>query len=236
MQTRFLEEAGLTRTEAKVYLVLLELGSALAGKITEKSGIHRRSVYDAIERLIEKGLVSYVIKNNRKHFEAVEPKRLLQIMEEREDNIKSILPELELKRKYAEEKQETTFFKGKQALKTIFDDQITTKKEILVFGAATNAYDIIKYYFPRYDNLRVKYKIPVKAIFNTKPEKRIPLSEIRYLPKQYGSHAATNIYGNNVAIILWSEEPFAILIKNRQIADGYRNYFELMWKVARKKY
>jgi sugar-specific transcriptional regulator TrmB len=236
MQENLLEEVGLTRIEAKVYIILLELGSALAGKITEKSGIHRRSVYDALERLLEKGLVSYVTTNNRRYFEAVEPKRLLQIIEERKDNLKSILPELELKRKYAEEKQETTFFKGKQALKTLFDSQIATRKEILIFGAATNAYKIIKYYFSRYDTLRVKYKIPVKAIFNTKLERIIPLSKIRYLPRQYSSHAATNIYGDNVAIILWSEEPLAILIKNKEIAAGYRQYFKLMWKVAKKKY
>src|SRR3989344_5601969 len=101
MNETFLEDAGLTKTEAKIYLALLELGPSLAGEITKKSGIHRRSVYDAIERLIEKGLVSYMKTNNRKYFEAVKPDRLLDILREKEENIKSIIPELELKYKFS---------------------------------------------------------------------------------------------------------------------------------------
>ena len=54
---------GLTNTEAKIYVTLIDLGRAQAGIISRKSGIHRRSVYDALERLIEKGLVSYIKEN-----------------------------------------------------------------------------------------------------------------------------------------------------------------------------
>ena len=66
MNTEYLEELGLTNAEAKIYIALLELGSSQAGKITEKTGIHRRTVYDAIERLIEKGLISYIKQNNNR--------------------------------------------------------------------------------------------------------------------------------------------------------------------------
>ena len=46
--------------------------------------------------------------------------------------------------------------------------------------------------------------------------------------------AATNIYSDKVAIILWSKEnPFAILIKQREIAEAYRNYFEMLWKTCK---
>ena len=59
-----LEKAGLTKIESKVYLSLLDLGPSLAGQISKHSGIHRRSVYDALDRLAEKGLISYIVKNN----------------------------------------------------------------------------------------------------------------------------------------------------------------------------
>ena len=51
-----LHHIGLTGTEAKIYLVLLDLGKAQAGVLSRKTGIHRRSIYDALDRLIEKGL------------------------------------------------------------------------------------------------------------------------------------------------------------------------------------
>ena len=83
-----LQEADLTGNEAKIYLALLELGSALAGEITKKSGINRTNVYDALDRLIEKGIVSYVITANRKYFEATNPERIISYLEEKENAIK----------------------------------------------------------------------------------------------------------------------------------------------------
>src|SRR3990167_2347637 len=81
---KILENLGLTALEAKVYLTLLDLGPSLAGLITRKSGIHRRSVYDALERLIQKGLVGYIVNNNRKYFEAANPERLSELVKEKE--------------------------------------------------------------------------------------------------------------------------------------------------------
>ena len=239
MDLSLLEEVGLTKTEAKIYSTLLDSGSALAGAIAQKAGIHRRSVYDALERLIEKGLVSFITRNNRKWFEAASPNHLLHILDEKRDNIKDIIPEMEAKLKMAKELQETTFFKGKQALKTVFDDQIDTGKDIWVIGASVSAYGTVKYYFPHYDKRRVEKKIRARIIFDESARKekylgKVPLSEIRFLPKKYNNPIAINIYGDKVAIVMWTDEPAAILIRNREVADGYRKYFDLMWSIAKR--
>ena len=63
---------------------------------------------------------------------------------------------------------------------------------------------------------------------------KIPLADIRYIPEKYASPVAVNIYGDKTAIILWAKEPIAIVIKNQEIAEGYRNYFEIMWKIGKK--
>jgi sugar-specific transcriptional regulator TrmB len=225
------EEAGLTRVEAKVYLSVLELGSGLAGAITRHCGIQRRSVYDALERLIEKGLVSFVTTNNRKHFQAADPKRLSEICHERLNRVDHVLPELSLRYTMSKEKQETTFFKGKQALKTVFDDQLASGREVLVIGASSFAYQIVRFYFEKYDRQRVQKNIFVRAIFSERIRRKIPKAQIRYLPG-FHSHAAINVYGTKVAIILWTESPFAILINNREIAESYRKHFELLWGIA----
>jgi len=237
MEKRFLEEAGLTRGEADVYTSLLELGQSLAGDIAEKSGMHRRSVYDSLYRLMEKGLVSYVVIKDKKYFEAANPEKFLDIVKEKETNIRSILKELKEKYRRSGFKEEVTVFKGKDGLKTLFDDQIKTGHEILILGASTAANDMLKYYFFEYDKKRIRNKIKVKIIFSKKlrgKHEKVPLSEIRYLSDEYSSPAATNIYGNNVAIIHWSEKPLGILIKSEGIANGYKRYFDLIWKIARK--
>lgn len=231
------ETFGLTKLESKVYLTLLDLGPSLAGLITRKSGIHRRNVYDALERLIQKGLVGYIIKNNRKYFEAANPEKLLELLKEKEESIKSILPQLKSKYEQTFEKSETLFFKGKNGLKTVFEDQLSIKKEILILGASSLAREILKYYFHWYDKRRIKSKIKAKLLYNesARKDRKIRLAQIRYLPKDYHNPAAMNIYGDKVAIIHWSKDnPFVILIRDKEIAEGYRNYFNLLWNMAKR--
>jgi sugar-specific transcriptional regulator TrmB len=229
-----LKELGLTEHEAKVYLALLELGPSLAGQISGKTGIHRRNVYDITERLIKKGIIGYVIKNNRRLFEAVNPDKFLSILKEKQSELEESLPELRLLYKKTKEKQETNFYKGTEGLKTVFQDQLEENKEVLILGASHSAFEILPFYFKWYDIDRKKKKIRARIIASEPLKKSIPLAEIRYLPQKYANPLAINIYKDKVAIILWKKEPLAVVIKNSEIADSYRMYFELMWRAAKK--
>jgi len=234
MENKILIELGLTNKEAEVYLSLLELGPSLAGQISRKTGIHRRNIYDITERLIKKGLIGYILKNNRKLFEAANPQRLKEILEEKQQALQESMSDLIFLYQKTKEKQETNFYKGIEGLKTVFQDQLNCK-EILILGASQSAFEILPFYFKWYDKDRVKRKIKVRIIANKSFNKKIPLSEIRYLPQKYANPLAINIYGNKVAIILWKKAPLAIVIKQEEIAESYRKYFELMWKIAKKE-
>ena len=230
-----LKEAGLTENESKVYISLLNLGPSHAGEISIKSGLHRRVVYDTINMLSQKGMIGYVTKNNVKLFQAVEPKRILEIIKEKEQHINEIIPQMQELYHLTREKEEVNFYKGKNGLKTVMEDQLATRKEILIIGASPLAYEILQFYFKWFDKRRIQNKIKVKVIFNKTNQKlRIPSSEVRFLPSGYSSPLAVNIYGDKIALILWSKEnPFAVVIKNKEISEGYRNYFEIMWKSAK---
>ncbi|MBI2499167.1 hypothetical protein HYV88_02905 [Candidatus Woesearchaeota archaeon] len=234
MNKEILKEIGLTENESKVYLALLELGPSLAGQISRKTGLHRRTVYDTTERLIEKGLIGYILKNNRRVFESSSPKRFLEVIKEKENSINEILPELLSSYTKTREKQETNFYNGKEGIKTVLEDQIETGKEILILGASSLAYEVLQFYFKWFDKRRKEKKIKARIIFSKNIKKiNIPFAEIRYLPEKYSSPLAINIYSDKVAIILWSKEsPIAIVIKNKEISEGYRKYFELVWKNA----
>lgn len=234
-----LENMGLTPAEAKIYIILLEQGASLAGIISRNTGIHRRSVYDAIERLIQKGLVSYIKSNNRKYFEAVSPDRLVEILKKQESDVNEILPELKKLQQMTEGKNETLFFRGKAALKSAFDDQIDKAKEICIWGATATANEILQFYFPHFDKERIKKKIKCRIIFNEEDRsnqylKKIPLAEIRFIPKQYKSKSAVNIYGRNICIVAWRPDPVAILIREDYTSSSFQSYFEFMWDNAKK--
>ena len=231
-----LENIGLTEHEIKVYMALLELGPSLAGRITRKTGIHRRNVYDITERLIKKGLIGYILKNNRRLFEAANPDVFLDIVKREEEGVNQSLPFLQKLYQKTKEKQETNFYKGIHGLKTIFQDQLedNSEREILILGASNAAFEVLPFYFKWYDKDRVKRKIKVRMIASEKMNKKVPLSEIRYIPEKYANPLAINIYKNKVSLIMWKKEPTAIVITEKEAADAYRKYFELMWKIARK--
>ena len=150
---------GLTIMEEKVYLTLLDLGPSLAGLITRKSGIHRRSVYDALERLIQKGLVGYIVNNNRKYFEATNPERLVDLLREKEATVQELLPQLQARYNQTKEKSETLFYRGKNGLKSVFEDHLATAKEILIISASSLAKEVLEYYFHSYNKRRIQKKI-----------------------------------------------------------------------------
>src|SRR3989338_6514101 len=117
MDTSSLREAGLTEGEVKVYLALLELGSSTTGPIIEKSHIARSIIYQILEKLMQKGLVSQVIKEKTKYFQAAEPNKILEYIDERREKfeetkkvIENLLPELELKQKLAMKSEVAIYF------------------------------------------------------------------------------------------------------------------------------
>ena len=246
MEIRLLEGLGLNKSEIKIYLALLELGSTPAGPLIKKVAMHRAAVYNILELLIDKGLVSYVVKANRKYFEAQDPDRLLdyinskkQELDEKEEKLKKIIPELQLKRKISKEEQEGTIYKGKKGLRSIFEDILKEKKPWFVFGATGKFKEIFNAYFIHFHERRARLKINLKVIFNEKvrKEKRegeLKLCEIKYLPESYITPSTTYIYGNKIAIILWSEEPLVFLMKSKQVADSYKIFFDILWKNAEK--
>lgn len=236
--TEALRNLGLTEVEEKVYLTLIEEGPSQAGLLARKSGIHRRMVYDATERLIKKGLVSYILKNNRRVFQAADPERLLQIVNEQEAAVKQVIPQLKLAYTMSKEKQETTFFKGHAGIKTVFEDQIKEGKEQLILAPSPLAREIFPAYFHWFDERRKQKKLQVKMIANTAHTgvfKNVPLAEVRHLQNIGNDATSTVIYANKIAIFYWDrKKPFAVLLTQREIAEAYKSYFETLWKIAKK--
>ncbi|MFH1801893.1 MAG: helix-turn-helix domain-containing protein [archaeon] len=231
-----LREAGLTENESIIYEALLKFGPNHAGEIARRAGLHRRVVYDALGRLAEKGLVGSVMQNNRRLFQAADPSSVVELLKMKQERVLEALPEMQELFMQTREKEEVNFYKGKNGLKTVMEDQIATGKEVLIIGASPLAYDILQFYFKWFDKRRVANKIKVKVIFNeSRKDFKIPYSEIRYLPQKYSSPLAVNVYGDKVALILWSKDnPFAVVVKNNEMVEGYRKYFDLMWGLARK--
>jgi sugar-specific transcriptional regulator TrmB len=240
------KKLGLPKNEVKVYIALLKLGLSSAGQITKISGVHRRNVYDALERLINKGIVSYITKGKIKYFEAINPYSLLNLLEKEKEKLKDIkadldplLSELLQIKKVSNGKDNfVVVYKGVNGVKAILEDVFNSKKENLVLGAHRPP-ESVKNYLERFHERRIKLGIPEKLLFNKNDTERakklskLPFTKIKFLPRNSKSKTAINIYGDKVAILMWSE-PVGVLIKNEDVANSFREYFKLLWKTIKK--
>jgi len=243
--TKVLERIGLTKNDRKVYLTLLEIGSATVSDLVKKTALHRSYVYDILDRLIDFGLVSFIIKNNKKYFNTENPERILQILKSREQEIKEtekeinrVLPELIKRQKIATEKQEAKIFVGKEGIKSILEDILKTGKDFIAFGAEGRFKDIFKWYFDNWQRRRSKLGLKYKVIYNSKlkgkrPTKEQKLVEIKFLPKEYECPATTIVYGNKVGIIIWDVSPIGFVLESKQAVKSFENYFDLLWSIAK---
>jgi len=241
MDIAALENAGLRANEAKIYIALLENGISLVSGLYEKTSIHRRNIYDALQRLREKGLVTVIIKNGKKHFESTNPDKLLSYLQEKEEGINQILPELKSKFNAAKSEEEGQMFKGIEGMKTIMQDMLNAGEAIYVIGGKGRwLVDELRFYFPRFEKERIKRKIATKQIFDyeLKKSKKLPsvqYGKYRFFPRRYSSPTHIWVYGNRVVTAFWGDTQFAFMIKSDKIADGYKKFFNFMWENIAKE-
>ena len=226
-----LKEFGLNENEIKVYKASLELGSSSVTRISERAGIYRTLTYEVLKSLSEKGLVSYVIKNKKKYFEAASPRKFIQILKEKEKKINDILPNLLNIRKSVKLKPSITLYEGKEGIKTVMEGLLIETKQFVGLSPKKALMNLLKYYTPHFIERRVKAKIKVRLLMDEKPitEKYL---EYRIIKKKFDT--GYWIYNNKVVVYSFLEkEPLAIEIENEDFAKTMRIVFELAWQGAK---
>ena len=250
MDTSSLKEAGLTDGEIKVYLALLELGLSTTGPIIKKSGIARSIIYQLLEKLMQKGLVSYITKEKTKYFQAAEPNKILKYIDERkkrlEENRKKaeqLLPELILKQKI-HKKSEANIYTGFRGIRTAHEHlYLNLKKgeEYCYLGVPAYQPEEQHIYWKKDHVRRIKKGIKCRLLFNRDTDKKTLKNrnsykgaDAKYMPSGIKTPACFMTYKDTTVIILQS--PFAIAVEliNQEIADSFQAYFEEFWKRSKK--
>ncbi|MGV8168506.1 MAG: TrmB family transcriptional regulator [Candidatus Nanoarchaeia archaeon] len=250
MDDSALHQLGLNDSEIKVYFALLELESSTVGKIIEKSGVADSKIYFLLESLKKKGLVSFVIKNNVKHFQAASPENLVRLISDKEKQLseqkklltEKIIPEIELKRKLTREKQEATVFEGFEGFRSALNqalDVMEQGEEYLVFllGEELLQKNIVNF-FNNYHLRRAEKKVKVrfigKASLRNKLDqyKKYKLSKTRFTSQKYP--VGTVIFKDRVMTMLFEDEPVVFLMKSKKMHDRYKEYFEEVWSSAKE--
>lgn len=250
MNPKLLEEIGLSIGETKVYLALLRLGTTKTGPLAKKAAVSSSKVYKILDRLIVKGLVGHISKGKIKYYSALEPRRVLQYLDQKEKEllekrelVEKMLPELELEQKLGGKKTEAVLYEGFSAIKQFYLNilqELSAGETYYVLGAGygVSIKPGVREFFQNYHTQRAKKKIKVKMLANYDVKRKIvPATElcaqIRYLPQYLMTNMTLVFYNNKAFIFFLTQEPIGFLMLNEEAVKSFKAYFDGFWTMAK---
>lgn len=250
MDTTALKEAGLSDGEVRVYTALLEQGLSTIGPILEKSKVTKSIIYRILDRLVQKGLVSYIIKEKTKYFQAAQPEKLLDYVEERKkqldaskEKIHGLIPQFLLKQKMSP-KSEATVYEGFKGIMTVHDKRFEKLKkgdEYFFFGLPPKQPEYYHAYWQKDHKKREKLGIYCRMLYDEKVDNatlknrnNFKFCDARRMPMDVDTPAWILGYKDVTVIgIPLAEKPLALEIVSEEVANSFRNYFEWFWKKSK---
>lgn len=238
MNTQILEDIGLTNAEIKVYLALLELGTSTAGPILDKSGLQNSVVHMTLNKLIEKGFVTFVKEGKVHQYQAVNPKHIVDYINEKKQHFEEILPELLLKQQTAKQKPEIIAFRGIKGIKELLMELLDAGgKEHHTFGSTIKSLMLGDAFWVHYHTMRAQRGINAKLMFNESLKKwcdvnKYPKTEYKFTKAGFEPLTETIIRNDKVGVIVWTDKPLGVIIHQKDAAESYDQFFRVMWESA----
>ncbi|MDP3685219.1 MAG: helix-turn-helix domain-containing protein [bacterium] len=251
---RELMDLGLSSKEAKVYLALLELGTASAQAIARRAGIVRPTTYVILETLTRKGLASKATGPDAKKmlFVAEAPERLesyiqqqQQQLELRRQELSRLLPDLRSLHLQGEERPRVRFFEGKEGLKALQREFVDASKDEMV---GINSEDAVEDLYPVHSEefdreirgTRVRAGIrsrhlytSSKGLLRSKEDDARALRESRFMsPDRLPIKSSFAVHGPILSVVSFRGKIIGVLIEHQDIADSFRAIFEVLWNEA----
>ncbi|MDH4358374.1 MAG: hypothetical protein OEV37_00280 [Candidatus Berkelbacteria bacterium] len=235
---------GLKKQEAEVYFALLQLGRSTVGKISRLSGVQRTFIYDILDDLSIKGLVTSIESEGIKRFSPIPIEQFRKRQLAKLENFEEILPELKALIKTTGERPKVQFFEGIEGFIIAQDDTLNMPRgsEICAYYTGEGLYEEHPEIPTRYVGERVKRRISVRAISTDTPatlkwtqQDKEQLRESRIVSADKFPFAnEINIYGNKISILSLQGEILAVVIESESIAKTQKAIFELAWEGAEK--
>lgn len=242
-----LEDIGFTNGESLVYLTLLRIGESKVGPIINNSGISRSKVYDILEKLITRGVVSKIEKNKVLFYQSLSPQTILRFIKEKQTKLKeeenlinqimpqltSLLPKRDI---------DIKVYQGIDGFKSVIERTIAELKKDDIYkamGISKTTESMRNYALKIYQAQKEKH-FKAQSIFDEEgahkiEERKTKWHKIRILPKGWNTPALFTIYGDTVGIHTGNQDTIiSIVIKNKEIAKSFNTNFEAMWKIAKK--
>ena len=239
-----LKELGLSEGQVSVYSAVLELGIATLNRIHEKTGIERRNIYDILNKLIERGLVSYTVEKGKRTYQCTHPNKIFEEIKKKKEALSAFEKEMPHIISFFEQVKpdiRAEVFRGNEAIKALLDDALNYKATYWIGGNSGVEATPLKNWFKHWMTKRVEKKRTMYDLvdYGTFLEGLLPhdikthkKNYYKYcqLPKELRSPLVILIFGNKVAQILWRKQSFAFVLEAQEIRESFMKYFNYFWK------
>ena len=224
-----LEELGLSANEAKLYLILVQIGSMKANELAVKSGLQRRTVYDTMRQLEKKGMAGTAKVSGVMTFSPAPPSSLLSFIEEKRDAADRLLPLLS-KPFEAGNKTSVSVLYGKSGIKMVMEDIISLRSDYYACYGQLQFFESMPKSMRLFNEKRVKYGLKAKYLLLDVPTARkhaqnFPLADIKFIDPSVISAGVWWTYADRLVLFVLEGEPVTIFIKNADLAQTFQKTF-----------
>ena len=240
MDSTFLSKMGLSPGEIKVYSALLSFGGGSVNKVHEKTGIERRNIYDILNKLIERGLVTYLVENKKRFFQVSNPHKLVDYLNDQKNHLDQIkvevekeLPQLVKQFELRSPSIYAEVYRGAEGIKAVWEDMLSSKG---VYWIGSGRYIPKRFpaWFSQWNRRRIKAGVPWFDLLRNEMKKEIKkpyeLEQVKFLPLEFsGNPISIGIFNNKVVHFLIGKELFAFVIQSNELAENYRAYHQYLW-------
>ncbi|MFH1307761.1 MAG: helix-turn-helix domain-containing protein [archaeon] len=249
MDTQIFVDLGMTKTEAEIFIEILKLKETLIGSLIKRTGMHRGTVYNSVNNLIKKGFVCFSDRSGKRYYKYSGEKIFETVIDEKERKLEEEKKEInnflkEISKISGEVSNKVQVFYGVEAFKMLFLEIYEECKknncEYLFLGRGGEMQDAAGESFYKYtQKLKKKLKVKCRVILDKQttshPYHKVIEGNLKYIPSKIYSPVNFWIYQDTILLVLFGGLPLvSIKIKSKDLADGFRNYFEYLWKMAKK--
>jgi sugar-specific transcriptional regulator TrmB len=231
-----LTNLGINEKQAKVYLASLELGSATVRELSEKSGVKRTSIYNFLEDLKQKGLITEIKEKDKILLIAEDPHIVVERAKKQMNEVESVLPDLMSVFSQPGNKPKVKYYEGLDGIKKAYDDIITTGETIYGYSDWEQMFATMPDEWPwQVPERRVERKIKAYYIGKDGPwGKKVKAKDKEQmrqtkLVKDIKLDTEINIYGKKVAMISYRRPYAAVIVEDRAIAESMRSIWQIVW-------
>lgn len=247
MNLEVLTRFGIHENDVKIYKALLTLGRSKTGPVIKATGVRSSAVYDSIKNLLDKGLVSYQVRNNIKYYKAESPLELVHEADRNKQELIELSKSVEDLPVIDTQRNEVNVYEGEHGFKMAFNNYMQNMKkgeitQIISFSARSGNTPKLRTFLNGIMIQIANKKCYVKALRDRSQKELVKvytknkkLQETRFLPSSHFSPTAINISPREVLISVWGKSPIVFSIRSRQVIDSYINNFNFLWSLGKSK-